>query len=122
GWFSYFLFVSGASGIVAGLERGTPGEVYIFSGEETDMNDFAQRVARRAGVKAPGLRLPVFLARAVAPLLDAVSRLTGLRFPITAEAVRTTSVDRWLHKHTRATRDLGYRPRSLNEGLTDTLH
>jgi dihydroflavonol-4-reductase len=117
-WFSYVHVDDVAQGIVAALDRGTPGEVYLLTGEETDMNDFAGRVARMGGVKPPVLRLPVFLIKATTPLLDFISRATGIRFPITAEAVKTTAVDRWLHSHARATRDLGYNPRSLNEGLS----
>lgn len=115
--FSYVFVDDVADGIVAALDRGTPGEVYLLTGEATDMNDFAARVTRVAGVKAPALRLPVLVVRAVAPLLDAISRITRVRFPITAEAVKTTAIDRWLHTHTRATRDLGYKPRPLTEGL-----
>jgi dihydroflavonol-4-reductase len=117
-WFSYVHVDDVAQGIVAALDRGTVGEVYLLTGEQTNMNDFAGRVASMGGVKAPALRLPVFLVKATAPLLDAVSRGIGVRFPITAEAVKTTAVDRWLHSHARATRDLGYNPRSLNEGLS----
>jgi hypothetical protein len=47
--------------------------------------------------------------------------LTGIKFPITSEGVRTTAVDRWLHTHARATRDFGYAPRSLAEGLPPTV-
>jgi dihydroflavonol-4-reductase len=115
--FSYVHVDDVAAGIVAALDRGSPGEVYVLTGEQTDMNDFAARVAAAGGVKPPALRLPLMVARAVAPLLDFLSKMTGWRFPITAEAVKTTAVDRWLHGHTRATRDLGYRPRSLAEGL-----
>jgi hypothetical protein len=65
--------------------------------------------------------LPVWAARAVGTVIDPVARATGLRFPITLEAVKTTAVDRWLHKRERATRDLGYAPRSLELGLPATI-
>ena len=103
--------------MIAALDSGVAGEVYILSGDPTHMNDFAARVAKRIGVKPPRLRLPVVIAKPAATVLDAIARLTGLRFPITREAVETTAVDRWLHTHERATRDLGYNPRSLDDGL-----
>jgi hypothetical protein len=65
--------------------------------------------------------MPVWLARAATSVLDPVARLTGMRFPITAEAVRTTAVEPWLRNHERATRDLAYAPRSLEEGLPPTI-
>lgn len=120
-WFSYVYVDDVANAIVAALDRGRTGEVYVLSGEAASMNDFAARVTRVAGVKPPALRLPVFLAAPSSLLLDAISRVTGIRFPITRETVDTTALVHWLHDHARATRDLGYAPRSLNEGLAPTV-
>lgn len=115
--FSYAYVEDVAQAIAAAVDRGKVGEVYVLSGENTDMNDFAERVAEMLNVRAPRLRLPVGLVRASSMLTDAISRRTGIRFPITREAVATTSVDRWVYTHERAARDLGYQPRPLNEGL-----
>ncbi|HEX6559733.1 MAG TPA: NAD-dependent epimerase/dehydratase family protein [Longimicrobiales bacterium] len=120
-WFSYVHVDDVADGIVAALDRGAPGEVYLLTGEASTMNDFAARVARFAQVKPPRLRLPVGLARGLAAVLDPLSRITHMRFPMTRETVRTTVTDRWLHTHERATRDLGYQPRSLDSGLPETV-
>lgn len=120
-WFSYVFVDDVAEGIVAALDRGAAGEVYLLTGDPTSMNEFAQRVAALAHVKAPRMRLPVTLARPAAWLLDAVARPTGLHFPITVEAVKATAVDRWLHKRERAEADLAYAPRSLTAGLPETV-
>jgi len=119
--FSYAYVDDVADGIIAALERGAVGEVYLLTGEEASMNDFAQRVARAAHVKAPPLRLPVSIARGLASVFDPVARATGLRFPITREAVSTTAVDNWLHKRERAVRDLDYAPRTLDDGVQQTV-
>ncbi len=119
--FSYVFVDDVVTGIISALDRGTPGATYILSGEAADMNDFAERAALLAGVKLPRLRIPVGVARALTAVTDPISRLTGIRFPITGEAVRTTSTDRWLHTHKRATRDLGYWPRGLAHGLPETV-
>jgi dihydroflavonol-4-reductase len=115
--FSYVYVDDVVDGMIAALDTGKIGEVYILSGEPTDMNDFAQRVAARLGVRAPALRLPVGIARPAAQAMDAIARVTGIRFPLTREAVNTTAVDHWVHTHERATHDLGYEPRSLEKGL-----
>jgi dihydroflavonol-4-reductase len=115
--FSYVFVDDVVDGLIAALDIGKAGEVYILSGEATDMNDFAARVAKRLGVRAPRLRLPVIIARPVARVMDAISGVTGIRFPLTREAVNTTAVVHWLHTHERATRDLNYKPRSLDKGL-----
>lgn len=115
--FSYVFVDDVADAMIAALDTGKVGEVYILSGEPTDMNDFAKRVAKRLGVRAPALRLPVMIAKPVARVMDVISRPTGIRFPLTREAVNTTAVHRWVHTHERATRDLGYEPRSIDKGL-----
>jgi dihydroflavonol-4-reductase len=115
--FSYVFVDDVVDGLIAALDSGNSGEVYVLSGEATDMNDFAARVAKRLGVQPPRLRMPVVLAKPAARIMDAVSRVTGIRFPITREAVETTSVHPWVHAHERATRDLGYEPRSIQKGL-----
>ena len=120
-WFSYVFVDDVVDGIIAALDRGKAGEVYLLTGEEASMNDFAQRIARTARVKAPVLRLPVQVARVLGRVLDPIARATGLRFPITSEAVSTTAVDRWLHKRERAARDLDYAPRPLDDGLVKTV-
>ncbi|HUP88633.1 MAG TPA: NAD-dependent epimerase/dehydratase family protein [Longimicrobiales bacterium] len=119
--FAYVYVDDVADGIIAALDRGVPGETYLLTGPFATMNEFAQSVARTAGVKAPRMRMPVGVARALGAMLDPVARLTGIRFPITAEGIRTTAIDRWLHTHERAKRDLGYAPRSLDSGLRETV-
>jgi len=120
-WFSYVFVDDVAAGIIAALDHGMTGEVYVLSGEETSVNDYAERVAALAHVKAPGLRVPANLARWTSVLLDPIARATGLRFPISVEAVKIGGVDRWLHTHERARRDLGYQPRLLAGGLPETV-
>ncbi|MBI4544236.1 MAG: NAD-dependent epimerase/dehydratase family protein, partial [Gemmatimonadetes bacterium] len=120
-WFSYVHVDDVAQGLVLAGERGAPGAVYVLSGEHASLNEFAARVARLAGRRPPLLRFPVPLARLTGALLDVVSRATGLRFPITREGVDAVARHRWLHSHERATRELGWRPRPLAEGLPETV-
>jgi nucleoside-diphosphate-sugar epimerase len=119
--FSYVHVDDVADGLVAAGDRGKAGETYLLTGEASSINDFAARVTALAGVRAPALRFPNALARATGAALDVIARPTGLRFPITREAIATTTSDEWLHTHERATRDLGYAPRSLEQGLPETV-
>ena len=102
-------------------ERGKLGGTYVLSGEPASMNDFAQRVVKLAGKRLPLLRFPSAMAAGTGALLDAVTRVTGVSFPITREGVRSTARDRWLHSHEPATRELDWHPRTLAEGLPDTV-
>ena len=117
-----FVYVDDVvEGLIAAGERGRVGETYILNGEAASMNEFAARVTKVGGTRPPLLRFPPALARATGVVLDAIARPTGLRFPISREAVATTSGGDWIHGRTRAERELGYSPRSLDQGLPETV-
>lgn len=121
GWFSYVYVDDVVDGLFRAGEVGRDGAVYILSGEHASINDFAARVCALAGKRAPRLRFPVPLAWLTGALLDGISRLTGIRFPISRENVQVTGGPRWLHSHATATRELDWHPRSLEEGLRTTF-
>lgn len=121
GSFSYVFVDDVVEGLITASDQGTIGETYLLTGEGASMNDFAERVARLGGVSPPPFRFPPRLAQLTGSLLDVIARITGIRFPITREGVATSATDEWLHTHERATRDLGYAPRSLDQGLPDTI-
>jgi nucleoside-diphosphate-sugar epimerase len=121
GWYSYVHVDDVVAGLIAALDAGAPGTTYVLSGQHASINDFAIRAARVAGVRPPLLRLPNTLAAVAGRLLDVIARPTGLRFPITGETVATSAATRWLHGHERATRELGWVPRSLDVGLPEAV-
>lgn len=110
-----------ADGIIAALDNGEAGATYVLSGEEASINAFAEQAAAHAGVRAPILRFPTVLARATGATLDMVTRMSGIRFPITRENVDTASGKRWLHSNAKATDDLDWHPRTLEDGLPETM-
>jgi nucleoside-diphosphate-sugar epimerase len=120
-WFSFVYVDDVAAGLERLADQGNIGSTYVFSGEPASMNDFAKRTVKLAGRRMPLLRFPPAMAAATGTVLDSITRLTGIRFPITRETVRSTAHDRWLHSHEPATRELGWRPRLLDEGLPETV-
>lgn len=121
-WFSFVHVDDVVDGLLRAGQSGNPGRVYIFSGENASMNDFAARICELAGRKLPRLRFPASLALATGALLDIISRLTGLSFPISRENVKVTGTGlRWLHSHRTATQELDWMPRPLSEGLPETV-
>jgi dihydroflavonol-4-reductase len=120
-WYSYVHVDDIAEGIVLATDRGHDGAIYVLSGEDATVNDFAIRVARLAGRRPPPLRMPPSVARALGSVLDGLSRVTGKRFTISVESVAISANYRWLHSHERATRDLDWHPRTLDEGLPETV-
>jgi dihydroflavonol-4-reductase len=120
-WFSYVHVDDVVDGLVLAGDRGHPGSVYVLSGENATVNDFAKRACSVAGVRAPVLRFPTLLAQMTGSILDVVARATGTRLPLTRETVVASSGYRWLHSHEPATREWGWRPRPLSAGLPETI-
>lgn len=120
-WFSYVHVDDVVEGLLLAAERAPPGSVYVLSGEHRSLNDFTKEVARLAGVRVPLLRLPTIAVRLTGSVMDAVSRVTGWRLPVTRENADFSVVGRVLHSHERATRELGWRPRALAAGLPETV-
>ncbi len=118
-WFSYVHVDDVVEALILADEKGRTGQVYILSGEHASLSDFLGRIAKIAGKRLPFLRFPVPLARMTGALLDPVSRLTGIRFPISRESVNVAAGHRWVHSNERARRELGWTPRPLEEGLPE---
>jgi dihydroflavonol-4-reductase len=121
GWFSFVHVDDVAGGLRMAGQQGQTGATYVFSGDPESMNGFAQRVTKLAGVRPPLLRFPPVMAALTGRVLDGVTRATGVRFPITREAVAATAHDRWLHSNARARHEFGWQPRSLDVGLPETV-
>lgn len=122
GVFSYVHVDDVVHGMVAAAERGAPGSVYVLSGEVATANDFSRRVTATAGTWLSPLRFPPAVVRGTGILMDAVTRVTGLRLPISRELAEVGGTgQRWVHSHARASAELGYAPRPLAEGLPETV-
>ena len=108
-----------AWGCVAAALRGKRGECYILSNRRCDISDLLEMARRVCG----GRRLPVlplWLARAAAPLLAATARICGRRPLYTTYSLQAlSSSDRF--SHDKATAELGYRPRDLRLTVQDTV-
>jgi dihydroflavonol-4-reductase len=109
-----------ARGIMLALERGTLGEEYILAGELTTMRAYIRRVAELTGRTPPERAVPPFMLRHVLPLLPRLAQ--GIGFPVDVrEAVASLDGYTYWASHAKASRELGYEPRPLAEGLHDTL-
>ena len=104
-----------AAGIVAALDGGVVGESYILSGPVTRLRD-AVEIAARIGVhRPPRLRIPSGMLRVMAPL----GRLMGQQN--LAEVISSSAGVTYWATHDRATRELGFAPREIDQGLRDTF-
>jgi dihydroflavonol-4-reductase len=109
-----------ASGIILAGEKGRMGESYILSGERISVRYLLETIREVTGKGFFILKIPFRLARFLARYTPAYYRLTNTkpRFtPYSLETLRSNSVI----SHSKAERDLGYRPRPLRQALTDTI-
>ena len=109
-----------AAGILACCERGRPGECYILSGRYCTVRDVLAMLHRITGRRRVRVMLPLWLARAMAPLSEQYYRL--LRQPplYTAYSLYTLSSGARF-SHAKAARELGYTTRPFGTTLADTV-
>lgn len=116
-----YVFVEDVvQGIVAALERAPVGGRYVLGGENVTQAEFYRLVGELTGVKMPTLRMPDGLAKATGALQKAWARMRGTVPQLTPDLVEIYRHD-WAYSSARAERELGYQPRTLRAGLTETL-
>jgi NAD+-dependent farnesol dehydrogenase len=120
--YSYVHVDDVVTGLVAAGAEGRTDATYVLGGEEATVNEFSRLVTKQAGTWLSPVRLPPVLVKLTGVLLDGVSRLTGRRMPISRELAESGATgSRWVHSDALARAELGYSPRSLAEGLPETV-
>jgi dihydroflavonol-4-reductase len=105
-----------AKGHLAAAERGRPGERYILGGQDVRWVELLERVARLSGAGHPLLVLPPETAD-----LARVAESLHLPFPISPEGI-VLMAQNWRYSSRKAKRELGHKPRPLDETLRDTVN
>jgi nucleoside-diphosphate-sugar epimerase len=109
-----------AGGILLALDRGALGETYVLSGPVTTMRDAVETVAGLTGRKAPKRSLPTPLMKALIPVGPLVGKMMG-QPPNLRELISSADGVTFWASHEKASRELGYAPRGMEEGLRQTL-
>ncbi|HEU5141899.1 MAG TPA: NAD-dependent epimerase/dehydratase family protein [Solirubrobacterales bacterium] len=109
-----------AAGILLALDKGRPGEAYVLSGPATTMREAIGVVAGLTSRKPPRGTLPTPLIKAMTPIGPLVGKLMG-QPPNLRELISSADGVTFWASHEKASRELGYAPRGLEEGLRQTL-
>ena len=104
-----------AAGHLMAAERGRPGERYVLGGHDIGWVELVDSVAELSGVRHPLLVLPRESAR-----LARLAETLHLPSLIAPEALELMAQN-WRASSRKAKRELGYRVRSLNTTLRDTV-
>jgi dihydroflavonol-4-reductase len=109
-----------AAGILLALDKGRVGEAYVLSGPATTMREAIEIVARLTDRKPPRHALPVPLVKALTPIGPLVGKAMG-QPPNLRELISSADGVTFWASHEKASRELGYAPRGMEEGLRQTL-
>ena len=107
-----------ATGHLLAATRGAIGRRYILGGENLTLQDMLTRLARITGRQPPRLRLPHALAGVLARVEETRARLFGGVPRATVDGARMARKPMFFTS-ARATTELGYRPRAVDDALAD---
>jgi dihydroflavonol-4-reductase len=105
--------------LLVATKKGKPGERYILSGENITIQQLFARIAHFAGVKPPKVYMPDLVVHSLGKFGDIMERLGG-KGPINSENAWTSTLYHWFD-HSKATRELGFQPRSADEALRESV-
>jgi len=115
------VFVDGiARAHVAAAERGRAGERYLVSDGHVSMHDLARRIARAAGIARVPPRAPAWLLRPFAAVSAPIARALG-KAPLVAPGELAFLCWDVRVDATKAIRELGFVPTSIDEGVENTV-
>jgi len=109
-----------ATGHFLAFSRGRIGQRYILGGTNLTLREILGYIAELTGHHAPRLRLPVRGLVPVAYLSEWWGRLCGTEPRITLDALQMARKQMFFSS-AKATRDLGYQPRSVSEAFRDAV-
>jgi dihydroflavonol-4-reductase len=109
-----------ADGLIAAAKNGKRGESYIFSGNKISVRYLLETIREITGRGFFQLKIPFDLAKFAAlftPIYYRFAHATPRFTPYSLEVLKSNSNI----SHAKATRELGYKPRSIYESISDTV-
>ncbi len=117
---SYSFVDDVADGHLAALERGRPGERFVLGGENATLVDFFQTLEGLTGVPPPRRHIPYSIANVLGRALRFRADVTG-RAPVFTDETIAVFRHHWAYSSSKAEAELGYRSRTLEAGLRETV-
>lgn len=110
-----------ASGLIAIAQKGRKGESYLLSGHHLRNRQMAEIGLNVAGRNAPIREAPLGLIKFLANIMPVYYRLAKKSPQLTPYAIEVLQSNANI-SHAKATRELGYQPRPLEETIHDAMH
>ncbi len=102
------------------MERGKVGESYIIAGSAHSFENGLKVAEQITGITPPRLKLPTGVVKTMAGAMNFIEKIVP-GTESAAERLRSVAGVTYLGSNAKARLDLGYNPRPLEEGLTETL-
>ena len=109
-----------ARGHVLAGEKGRRGEVYILSGERIRLTRLMELVHENVDHFEPAFKIPISLAKFISRFTPAYYRATGSKARFTPYSIETVLSNSHF-SNAKAVRELGFKARSLEHTISDTL-
>ena len=109
-----------ANAHILAMEKAKPGTKYIIAGEPKTFSDALSMAKRITGIRKP-LVVPPIMLKITAFFSSLVQWFLPLPDMYLSEALRVQAGVTYLGDNSKAKRELGYNPRSLEVGLKETL-
>lgn len=109
-----------AEGHILAAEKGKIGESYILAGPAVPLGEMFDFWAQITGKRPPVLRIPTTLMKPFGPVIGAADALLPLPEMFSQEAVNELGAS-YMAAANKARAQLGWQPRSLHEGMTETF-
>jgi dihydroflavonol-4-reductase len=100
--------------------RAESGTSYLLSGQWRSVREIAELTAELTGRKAPLFTVPTWLAYLAAPLMSTLASINNSQPIYTRLTLDALKSNRQI-SHAKASGELGYQPRPLDETVMDTL-
>lgn len=105
---------------LAAETKGRDGECYLLSGHWVHVCDIARIISEIYCKKTPRFATPIWLCSLPAYFVVAYSKMRKVTPKFTPQALKTLQSHRYI-SHDKATRELGHRPRSIENTIRDSL-
>ncbi|CAN8327212.1 unnamed protein product [Cochlearia groenlandica] len=107
-------------GHIAAIEKARLGERYLLTGENASFKHVFDMAALITGTRKPSFSIPLWAIDAYGWLSVLISRITG-KLPVISPPSVNVLRHQWSYSCDKAKLELGYKPRTLREGLVEIL-
>jgi dihydroflavonol-4-reductase len=109
-----------AKGHILVRDKGESGETYILGGEKIELTLLHKLVQKVTGKNTPPITFPLPIAKIIAPIAELYYKITKTPPRFTRYSIETVLSNSDI-SYEKASRELGYQPRTLVQSITDTV-